>query len=64
MPDSLLLHWAMPGDAIAAPITLIFVAAVPTDILHFLARVVVTPTDGPYVLERLSGLKERPASGR
>ena len=37
--------------------------AVPTDILHFPARVVVTPTDGPYVLEGLSGVKERPASG-
>ncbi len=34
--------------------------AVPTDILHFPARVVVTPTDGPYVLEGLSGVRERP----
>ena len=31
-----------------------------TDILHFPARVVVTPADAPHVLEELSGVRKRP----
>ena len=34
--------------------------AVPTDILRFPARVVVTPADAPIVLEELSGVRKRP----
>ena len=37
-----------------------FSRAVPTNILHFLARVVVTPADARILLEELSRLSERP----